>query len=79
VMGLLITSLLQIYHESSSEKNVNRLTFDMAMSLWPHFFGPPYTPVHRTQLTHVGPSSYCDDWTCVYRDNQCDASIIILQ
>jgi len=29
--------------KSSSEKNLNRLTFDriMAMSLWPYLFGPP--------------------------------------
>jgi len=42
-VGLLITSSLQIYKESSSEKKLeSRLRFDriMAMSLWSHNFWP---------------------------------------
>ena len=44
VVGILVTSLLQIFTtESSGEKKlVNQYRFDriMAMSSWPHFFGP---------------------------------------
>jgi len=38
--GVLITSLLQVYLRKTSK---SQLTFDrvMAMSLWPHYFGPP--------------------------------------
>ena len=47
VVGLLITTLQQIYHGIFQWKNfVNWLWFEefdwiMAMSSWPHFFGPP--------------------------------------
>ena len=43
MVGFLVTRLLQIYQGILQWKHfVNRLTFDrtMAMSLWPHLFGP---------------------------------------
>jgi len=53
VVGYLITTLLQIYKGILKRKNVeNQLRFDriIAMSLWPHFFGPRYTSTILTRL-----------------------------
>ena len=53
-VGLLITSSLQIYKESSSEEKLeSRLRFDriMAMSFWSHDFGPPCTTIRISATT----------------------------
>jgi len=67
VVGLLVTTLLQIYRESFSEKkSMDRLRFEgdygfMATRLWPHFFGPRCISTwHRRHLCSATRCEYCE-------------------